>query len=209
MTGPTPVVIADEQEAVRRGLRRTLTAGGFDVTAEAANGAEVLRAVRGAPCRVLLLHLRMPDGLDVLEIVTRAHPDVAVLVMSVPEDRQVRQALDLGAAGCIRRDALAEDLIPAIRQVCAGGRYVPARLTEALALPAAPLESRPALDRLSNRERQVLCMIARGLRVRDIAAELQLSDKTVSTYRTRVLEKLALTTTAQLIRYALREKLVD
>lgn len=206
-------VIADDHEVVRRGLRQVLAEErDIVVVGEASNRAEVMGALRAAACEVLVLDLTMPgaNGFDLLETVKREQPSVAVLVLGMhPEDQHALRALEAGAAGYMPKGAAAEDLVGAIRKVHAGGRYVTPRMAEALAVRLGSPDEKPPHERLSNRELQVLCMIGRGLRVRDIAAELHLSEKTVSTYRTRLLEKLELKTTAQLIRYALEHHLID
>jgi two-component system invasion response regulator UvrY len=207
-TTPISVVMAHERDAVRRALASMLD-GEADIvlTANTSTPAEVLWALRTAACHVLLVDhaLAAANDFDLLNTVARDHAGVSVVVVGTPADATAGPAMAHVAAS-VPEDVPPTALLAAIRT----GRRIE-HVPPTLPLPAAP--PRPtgdrATSRLSNRESQVLCLIGRGVRVRDIATELGLSEKTVSTYRTRILEKLSLSTTAQLIRYALVHNLVD
>jgi DNA-binding NarL/FixJ family response regulator len=205
------VAIADDHPVVRTGLRE-IVAGQPDmqVVGEAADGDGVLTVLGGTPADVLLLDLTMPGAPfpGLLKHVSARYPGVRVLVLSVhPEDQFAGRALREGAAGYLTKERTPQDLVEAIRKVTRGGTYVSPTLAEHL---AASLDGgRPAVahEGLSDREHEVLRLIGGGKTVREIATELTLSPKTVSTYRTRILQKLRLRTSAQLIRYALQHQL--
>lgn len=150
------------------------------------------------------------SGLDVLADIKLLRPKLPILVLSMhPEDQYGKRVLKAGAAGYLRKESAPEELIKAIRKVLAGGRYVSPMLAERLALELSEDADRPPHETLSAREFEILVMIGSGKTVSQIAEELHLSLTTVSTYRARILEKMALTTTADLMRYALRNYLVD
>jgi two-component system, NarL family, invasion response regulator UvrY len=206
------VLIADDHPIVRKGLRQILDAiGDIEVAAEADNGQAVLdRAVQGG-IDVMLLDLSMPgrDGLEVLQELRRLSPEIRVLVLSMhPEDQYAVRTLKAGAAGYLNKDSAPEELIRAVRRVHEGRRYVSASLAEALAGEIQNPRTRPPHETLSNREYQVLRRIASGLPLKEIAAEMKLSVKTVSTYRARILEKLHVRSNVELARYAADHRLV-
>jgi DNA-binding NarL/FixJ family response regulator len=205
------VVIADDHPVVRTGLRQ-IVAGHPDmrVVGEAADGMGLWTVLGGATVDVVLLDLAMPDAPfpGLLHNVLTRHPDLRVLVMSMhPEDQFAERALREGAAGYLTKERTPQDLLEAIRKVVRGGTYVSPALAEQLA--AALDGRRPAVahEALSDREHEVLRLIGAGRTVSEIAAELGLSPKTVSTYRTRILQKLRLRSSAQLMRYALQHQL--
>jgi DNA-binding NarL/FixJ family response regulator len=205
------VVIADDHPVVRAGLRQ-IVAGQSDmqVVGEAADGDQMVKVLADAPADVLLLDLIMPGAPfpGLLKHVVGRCPTLRVLVMSVhPEDQFAGRALREGAAGYLTKERTPEDLVAAIRKVTLGGTYVSPTFAEQL---AASLDGRrPAVahEALSDREHEVLGLIGAGKSVGEIATELGLSPKTVSTYRTRILQKLGLRTSAELIRYALQHQL--
>ncbi len=207
------VLIADDHAVVRQGLRQILSdVPELGVVAEAEDGQTVLNRVRAEPWDVLVLDLSMPDrsGLDILKDVRRERPETRVLVLSMyPEDQYAVRMLKAGAAGYVTKDAAADELVTALRKVLTGGKYISLSLAQKLALDLSHDNDRPRYEKLSDREFQVLHHLAAGLTVQQIANELVLSPKTVSTYRTRVLEKLELKSNAELIHYAIRNKLVD
>src|SRR5690349_17557939 len=182
----------------------------MQVVGEAADGTGLGSVLGAAPVDVLVLDLAMPQAPfpGLLRDILARHPAVRVLVMSMhPEDQFAGRALREGAAGYLTKERSPQDLVEAIRKVVRGGTYVSPALAEQL---AAALDSRrPAVahEALSDRELEVLRLIGAGRTVSEIAAELDLSPKTVSTYRTRILEKLRLKTSAQLMRYALQHQL--
>ena len=205
------VVIADDHPVVRTGLRHIVAAQpDMQVVGEAAEGAGLLVALETSPVDVLLLDLAMPGAPfpALLRDIVARHSDLRVLVMSMhPEDQFAARALREGAAGYLTKERTPQDLVEAIRKVVRGGTYVSAAFAEQLA--AALDARRPAVahEALSDREHEVLRLIGAGKTVSEIAAELDLSPKTVSTYRTRILQKLRLSTSAELIRYALQHQL--
>jgi len=205
------VVIADDHPVVRAGLRQIVTGQpDFHVAGEAADGDGVLAVLAGTPADVLLLDPAMPGAPfpGLLKHVLARYPTLRVLVMSMhPEDQFAGRALREGAAGYLTKERTPQDLVEAIRKVTRGGTYVSPALAEQL---AASLDTRrPAVahEALSDREYEVLRLIGAGRTVGEIAAQLHLSPKTVSTYRTRILQKLSLRTSAELMRYALQHQL--
>ena len=206
------VLIADDHAVFRRGVRETLREAFAKATfGEAETAEETLEFVRRSPWDLLILDISMPgkSGLDILEEVKRLRPRLPVLFLSMhPEEQYARRALKAGAAGYLTKESVPEELKAAVRKVAAGGRYVSVSLAERLAYDLRRRADTPAHELLSDREFQVLRMIGAGKTVKDIADELSLSVKTVSTYRSRILEKTGMRTTAELIRYALQEQLV-
>jgi two-component system invasion response regulator UvrY len=207
------VLIADDHTLFRRGLKETILEVFPKVTfGEAGTAEETLECVRQQDWDIAIVDISMPgrSGLDILADLKQLRPKLPVLFLSVhPEDQYARRALKAGAAGYLTKEGVPDELKSAIRRVLNGGRYVSTALAEKLALDLMPGTSRPLYELLSDREFQVLRMIAEGKTVTTIARELSLSVRTVSTYRTRVLEKTGMKTTAELIRYALKAQLVD
>jgi len=207
------VLIADDHAILRRGLREILMRELEGVVCgEAENAQQVLAQVQNQNWDLAIVDITMPgrSGLDVLRDLQRVQPGLPVLVLSMhPEDQYGKRVLKAGASGYMNKESAPEELIKAIRKVLAGGRYVSPTLAEKLAVEWGTNAGRPLHDNLSDREFEVLRMIALGKTVSQIAAELHLSTTTVSTYRARILEKMNMTTTAELMRYALRNDLVD
>jgi two-component system, NarL family, invasion response regulator UvrY len=182
------------------------------VVGEASNGQELLAKATTKRWDVVLLDISMPgrNGLEVLRQLKCTHPALPVLVFSVhPENQYAIRAFRAGAAGYLAKDSIPEELLTAIRRVVGGRRYVSAALAEHLVLEVTRDPDTSLHAKLSDRELQVLCMVGTGKTVTDIAAELSLSVKTVSTYRRRILEKMHLRSNAELIHYAVRHQLVD
>ncbi|WP_447972554.1 response regulator [Nitrospira sp. Kam-Ns4a] len=207
------VLIADDHPVVRAGLKQVLaTTPDLAVAGEAASAREVLDAVHSEVYDVVVLDMNMPDrsGLDVLQDLKRLHPALPVLVLSLyTEEHFALRVLRAGAAGYLSKADAPEKLIEAIRKVHTGSRYVSAALAEHIVEAMGRGPETPLHARLSDREYQVLCMLATGKTVGQIAEVLTLSVTTVSTYRVRVLKKLNLKTTADLVSYALRHWLVE
>ncbi len=202
--------MADDHAVVRRGLRHILeTTPDLAVTGEAAGGAEVLEKLQRGEFEVLLMDVTMPgtDAVDLIKRIKAQHPHVAVLVHSMHAEGPVAsRMLKAGASGYITKDSEPEQLLAALRKVAAGGRYIGAVLAEQLAFGNGA--GRPLHELLSERESQVLFLLASGKTLKAIARELQLSPKTASTYKTRIMQKLNLQSDAELIRYALAHHLV-
>jgi two-component system, NarL family, invasion response regulator UvrY len=207
------VLIADDHAILRRGLKEILARELEDaVYGEAKDAREVLARVRSDPWDLVILDLSMPgrSGLDVLRDIKGMQPKLPILVLSMhPEDQYGKRILKAGASGYMNKESAPEELIKAIRKVLAGGRYVSPALAEKLVLDLNEDLTRPLHETLSDREFEVLRMIASGKTQTQIAEELHLSVATVSTYRARILEKMKMTTTAQIMHYALSNRLVD
>jgi DNA-binding NarL/FixJ family response regulator len=207
------VLIADDHPVVRRGLEQII-AGTSDmvVAGEAADGWEALRKATAGDYDVVLLDISMPfkNGLEVLSQIKAAKPALPVLMLSMhPEEQYAVRALKTGASGYLTKESAPEEMLTAIRKVSGGGKYVSASLAEDLASMLQEDADRLPHQALSNREFQVLRLIASGKTVSEIAQELSLSVKTISTYRARVLQKLRLKNTAELVRYATDNELVE
>jgi DNA-binding NarL/FixJ family response regulator len=207
------VLVADDHAIVRRGLRQILAeTQDILVGGEAATAQEVLRLVREQRWTVVILDIGLPggSGLELLGEIRKERPDAAVLVLTVhPEDQYGVRAIKAGAAGFLTKESAPERLIEAVRKVASGGRYVSPELAETLASVVAG-ESRGAPhERLSDREFEILKMMASGKTVSEVARELSLSVKTVSTHRTRILKKMGMKTNAELTTYAVRNGLVS
>jgi len=206
------VILCDDHAMVRRGIRDTLAeAVDIKVTAEAGNYAEVREALRSAPCDVLVLDLNLPGrgGLEVLSSLRESDSPVKVLIVSMfPEDQYAIRCLRAGAQGYLNKAGDPADLITAVRTVGQGRKYVTPDVAHMLVESLSTPENTTLHASLSERELQTLLKIASGKRLADIAEELMLSPKTVSVYRSRVLEKLKLTNNAELTVYAIRNELV-
>lgn len=206
------IAIVDDHQLVRAGFRELL---GEEVDLrigfEAASGEEALEALRTQPCDVLLLDLSLPgkSGVDVLRVVRQHYPEMAVLVLSsFPEERYALAMIRNGASGYLCKDCEREELLSAIHAVAQGRRYVSPRTAELLAQELLGEGVAAPHTQLSEREMQVFLRLAKGEAVSDIASVLNLSVKTISTYRTRLLEKLELSSNAELAAYALRNGLM-
>ncbi|MCW8918784.1 MAG: response regulator transcription factor [Gammaproteobacteria bacterium] len=208
------IIIADDHAIVRRGVRLILEeAGDMAVIAEAENGAQVLAQLRRETVDVLLLDIAMPgaNGFEVLQRLQCEFPTVAVLILSMyPEEQYALRLLKAGAAGYLTKESAPNLLAQAVREVAAGRRFIGQRVAELLADRLSGGERDDALHlRLSDREYQVLCRIASGRTPTQIAEEMALSVRTVSTYRSRILAKMRMKTNAELTHYALKHDLID
>lgn len=206
------VLIADDHAILRRGLQQILAeTNDMLVAGEASTAAGVLHLVRQGQYDVLLLDISLPDqnGLEVLAQLHASHPNIHVLILSMhPEQQYALRALKCGASGYLTKDNAPEELIIAIRQVVEGGQYISQSLAEHLvSVIKAPSEV-PLHESLSDREYQVMQLLGVGKSTGEIAHQLALSPKTVSTYRHRILEKLALHSTGDIIRYAIEHEMV-
>ncbi|MEW6144681.1 MAG: response regulator transcription factor [Thermodesulfobacteriota bacterium] len=206
------VLIADDHPVVRMGLKFILeNESDISVYDEARTAREALELIRNTKFDVILLDISLPDrnGLDLLEQLKREHAGMNVLIISIyPESLYAVRVLKAGAAGYMTKDSAPEELVRAVRKVVAGGKYVSPSLAEKLAQDLDDNSSSTPDEALSNREFQVLCMIAMGKTIKEISNELFLSEKTVSTYRTRILQKMNMKTNAELINYSIRHALV-
>ena len=207
------ILIADDHAVVRRGLRDIL-AEEFSKAkiAEAGDSQQTTQLLLKQDFDLVLLDINMPgrSGLEVLEEARRLRPGTPVLVLSAyPEEEFAIRAFKLGAAGYLNKQSASEELLAAVKKVLAGGKYVTARLAEKLAASMGSEFRQAPHEALSNRELQVLRRIAIGKTLKEVAAELSLSEKTVATYRARIAEKMGLSTNVELARYALQHRLVD
>ncbi len=207
------ILIADDHAIVRQGLRQTVAEeSDMLVAGEAQNAHETLKLVREGEWDVVVLDITMPgrSGLDLLIELKHERPNIPVLILSMHSEEQFAvRALKARASGYITKQSAPKELVKAIRKVHRGGKYVSPSLAEALAFELGDDDGKIAHEKLSDREYQVLRMIAAGRTPKEIAAELNLSEKTVGTYRTRVMEKMNMKRNAELIRYAVENHLVD
>ncbi len=207
------IVVADDHTIVREGLKQILAAAAdFSVAGEAQNGHEVIARVRELDFDVLLLDMSMPgkSGTELIRQVHAEKPRLRILVLSMHEEEQYAvRAIKAGAAGYLTKESASAQLVSAIRKVAGGGAFITSSVAEQLALGAMPDSSGPLHSSLSDREFQVFRAIVAGKTVTDIAEELNLSVKTVSTHKARILEKMGMHNTADLIRYAIKHGLVD
>jgi len=207
------VLIADDHAVVRQGLKRILQdTHQMMVAGEAVNGQEVLKKVRAEAWDVVILDISMPghSGLDILKELEHERPKLPVLVLSMhSEDQFAMRVLRAGASGYLTKDSAPDELVKAVRKVARGGKYVSPLLAEKLADEIGPDSNKLPHETLSDREFQVLRMIATGKAVGEIATELSLSPKTISTYRARLLQKMNLTSNAELIHYAIQNHLIE
>jgi DNA-binding NarL/FixJ family response regulator len=207
------ILIADDHPVVRRGLKQIIAdTPDMAVGDEATNGWEVLSKVRAGDYDVVLLDIAMPgkDGLDVLTQLKHEKPKLPVLMLSMyPEQQFAVRALRAGASGYLTKESAPDELVGAIRKVSAGGKYVSSALAEKLALDLQGGGKQPPHETLSDREYQVMCLIASGKTVTEIAWELSLSVKTISTYRHRILDKMKMKNNAELTHYTISRRLVD
>jgi len=207
------ILIADDHPLFRRGLKQIITeASDMVVADEAADGREALSKAATGDYDVLLLDITMPfkNGVDVLSQLKNERPTLPVLMLSMhPEEQYAVRALRAGASGYLTKESAPEELVAAIRKVSTGGKYVSASLAERLASIVQRDDEALPPETLSHREYQVMCILASGKTVSAAARELSLSVKTISTYRARILEKLKMQNNAELMRYAIKNQLVE
>ena len=207
------VLIADDHGLIREGLKKVLReASDMEVAGEAQDVPDLLEHLQKKPVSVLVLDISLPgrSGMDALQEIKEKHPNMPVLILSVhPEELFAIRALKAGAAGYITKDSAPQELIQAIRKVVDGGKYVSPSLAEKLATEVKKPSDVPLHETLSNREYQILRLIATGKPPREIANELMISVNTVNTYRTRMLEKMNMKTDAEIIRYAIENRLIE
>lgn len=207
------ILIADDHPVFRQGLRQILSeASDMVVTDEVSDGLEVLGRVRAGCCDVILLDISLPgrNGIDILKQLKKERPKLPVLMLTMhPEEQYAIRALKAGASGYLTKESTPDELITAIRKVSAGGKYVSSSLAETLAYELGRMDEKAPHETLSDREYQIMLLIASGKTVTEIAETLSLSIKTVSTYRSRILEKMRMKNSAELTYYAIKNQLVD
>lgn len=207
------VVIADDHPLIRKGIRQLLfREADMELTGEFADAKDLLHGLDEIECDVLILDISLPDrnGLDVLQRIKERWPHIRVLVLSMhPEERYALRALRAGADGYIPKETDVNKLLQAVRKVSAGRRYVSEPVGEKLAGAYVKKSELLPHEQLTQREFQILLMIGRGMSVNQISDHLSISMNTVYTYRSRILNKMSLSTNSGLIRYALQYKLID
>jgi DNA-binding NarL/FixJ family response regulator len=207
------VLLVDDHPVVRQGIRLILSANGeIDVIAEAATASAAVDVVRNQAVDLVVLDLNLPDqnGFWVLAEIQRIKPDLPVLVLSIqPEEHMAVRALKAGARGFLNKESAPEDLFTAVRTVVGGKRYISPRLAEWLAVDVSGHRENLPHERLSDREYQVMCLLAAGRSISEIAVQLNRSANTISTYRTRIMQKMSIEHNAGLTEYALSHQLIN
>ncbi|MEQ8167265.1 MAG: response regulator transcription factor [Candidatus Eremiobacterota bacterium] len=207
------ILIVDDHPVVRKGLRHIVEETKDIIMAdEAETGHEVLKKVKKNKYDVVLLDISLPDmnGLEVLRELKSEHPEINVLILSIyPEEQYAIRALRGGASGYLTKEQMPDELIMAIRTVRQGKKYITPVVAQLLAVNLEKDRNELPHEVLSDREFRVMCMMASGKTARDIAVELSLSVKTVSTYKYRILKKMKMENNAEIIRYVIEQKLID
>lgn len=207
------ILIADDHAIVRGGLKQLLSEqGDFIVAGEASNGLEALKQIHEQPFDVVLMDMSMPgrSGIELIKLIKADKPKLAILVLSMHKEEQYAvRALKAGALGYLTKESAPEQLVAAIRKVAGGGVYITSGVAERLALELGGHHNTAPHTLLSDREFQIFRMIVSGIPIGGIAVELSLSVKTVSTHKTRILQKMKMTSSAELIHYAIRHQLVE
>ncbi len=205
------VIIADDHPLFRRGLKHALDdTDDITVVAEVSNGDELLVQIKEGKFDIVLLDIAMPgkSGLDLLKQLKTEYPALSVLVLSVyPEEQYAVRFIKAGASGYLTKESASEQLAQAIRKIANGGKFASQQIVEKLAFESSDPD-RPPHEKLSDREYQVFCMIAAGKPLTEIGEDLSLSVKTISTHRSRILEKMRMTKNAELIHYAIKTNLL-
>ena len=206
------VFIVDDHEIIREGLKKILKEeADFIIVGEAQNGAEVLERIESCECDIILLDMNMPgrSGIELLSDLKILKPKVKILVLSIhPEDKFALRTLRAGASGYLCKDTALDELVVAIRKIHAKGRYLSPTLAEQLAFDVVSDEALPH-EQLSNRELEIMIMLAKGKKVKAIASVLNLSISTVFTYRVRIFEKLKINNDVELTHYAINNGLIE
>jgi two-component system, NarL family, invasion response regulator UvrY len=206
------LMIADDHPIVRKGIKQLFDeTQDISVVYEVSNGQEIFNIIKEKKIDIVLLDISMPgrSGLDILKQLKNENPDIIILILSMyPEEQYAIRALKAGASGYITKESAPDELVNAVRKVYAGGKYVSMTLAEKLAYEFDNTKAKNPHEKLSDREFQVMCMIASGKSVTEISHEIFLSIKTISTYRTRILEKMNFKNNSDITRYALENHLV-
>ncbi len=207
------IIIADDHPLVRKGLREILEGEiDLEIVGEAASGGEVLEAVRQKLPDVVITDLSMPgmSGLDMISALKQEHPKLPVLVLTMhPEDRFAVRSLKSGASGYMTKDSLPEEITKAVRLLASGKKYITESLAEKLAMELDKDITRSPHETLSNREFQIMCALASGMKVKEIAEELSISIHTVNTHKARIMEKMNMKTIPELTLYAVENHLIE
>ncbi len=206
------ILIADDHSVVRRGIKQILSEErDMQVLGEASNSDEIFKLLNEQEWHLMILDITMPgkSGLDSLIEIKQKKPDLKILILSMhPEEEIALRAIKTGADGYLNKDSVPGELIRAIRKVVTGGKYISSTLAETLIFSTNKDSGKDLHEELSEREFQVLCLLASGNTLSQIAEKLSLSVKTISTYRTRILEKMDLKSNVEITHYAIKHKLV-
>ena len=206
------IIIVDDHPVVRRGLKQILQEEpDVKVVGEAESAQEAFKVIRTIDCDAVVLDISLPgaSGVEILKQLKYEYKKLPVLILSVhPEEQYAVRVMKAGASGYLTKESAPEELVKAIRKIISGGKYVSSSLAERL-FTDIDASGKPRHEKLSDREFEIMRMIARGKAIKTIAEELNLSEKTVSTYRTRLLEKMNMTTNAEIISYVLKNKLIE
>jgi two-component system invasion response regulator UvrY len=207
------ILIVDDHAIVRKGLYDIVAdASDMEVRGEASSGREALSMIRKNHYDVIVLDISLPDinGLDVLKQIQKEDPELPVLMLTMhPEEQYAVRAFKAGASGYLTKRSIPEELIQAIRKTHEGGRYVSLSLADTLISHIGPDSEKPAHDALSDREYQIMLMLTEGKKIKEIGEQLFISEKTVSTYRSRILDKMGLKSNVELARYVMENHLKD
>ncbi len=207
------ILIADDHAIVREGLKQIVAdSPDMVVAGEAADGPQVLELVRKDDWDVVVLDIAMPGrgGVDILKQLKNERPRLPVLILSMyPEEQYAVRCLRAGASGYLTKESAPDELVTAVQKVVSGGKYVSSLLAERLAFELEIDTEKPLHEALSDREYQVMCMMASGKTLTEIADNLSLSVKTISTYRSRILEKMDMKSNTELMHYAIKHGLVE
>ena len=205
------IIIVDDHPVVRRGLKQILQEqSDVKVVGEAENAQEAFKIIRTIDCDAVVLDISLPgaSGVEILKQLKYEYQKLPVLILSVhPEEEYAVRVMKAGASGYLTKESAPEELVKAIRKIISGGKYISSSLAERL-ITDIDASGKPRHEKLSDREFEIMRMIARGKAIKKIAEELCLSEKTVSTYRSRIMEKMNMSTNADLTRYALDHHLV-
>lgn len=207
------IIIADDHELIREGLKKVLLKNSdIEVVGEACNSAELLDMLSETEIDIVVLDITMPgkSGLETLRDIKNYYPKVKTLILSMhPEERFAIRALKSGASGYLSKQSAAKELVNALVKIMSGGKYISNVVAEQLAMEIEIPSDKPLHEKLSNREFEILIKISQGKPVSEIADELSLSVNTVTSYRSRLMQKMNMKTNAEIIRYSLKNQLVD
>ena len=207
------ILLADDHSVVREGLKKIISKNSdMEVTGEASNAQEILSRLKKSEFDVIILDISMPgrNGLDIASELRKYHPELRILVFSMHSEKQFAiRTLKIGCSGYLTKDSGPEELLSAIRKVASGGRYISPSVAEELAIDLDTNTQKPLHEQLSDREFQVMRMIASGITLQVIADELSLSANTISSYRARILRKMKLNNNSELTYYVIKNELLD
>lgn len=207
------ILIVDDHSIVREGLKRTLKKfSGIKQVEEASNGIEALRKIENDQYDFAILDISLPDmsGLEILKNLKSQNNPTRILILSMhPEEQFAIRAFKLGALGYVTKDRAGEELLAAIRKISSGGKYISPELAEYIAFNENSPSEKPVHEKLSKRELEIMTLLAQGKTSREIAMELFISEKTVGTHRSRIMEKMGMTKKSELTHYAIQNKLIE